>query len=777
MFPFWFLVCIFFSIAIVLASNQLWILAFLLVTTLLLFGVYSRSYSREALTGVVVIAAGLLYFSLLTTPAPEHLQEIKPAQVEGIVKDYPRYDGKKTTFAIRTDSKNRYSRNLQVYCNFAVHLQKGDKVEIKGSLKQPARAGNPGEFDYRKYLAKNGIYYIFSVKEEKDLSISRPASGFQGWINSYSYNSQKLIKEVLPPDEAAILLGMLLGIIEGIDSSEYSDYQKTGVVHIFSVSGLHVGFLLLLCAWACSLLGLSRKMRVISGIILLLIYATLVGWPVPVIRSVIMGSIGLIAFYSGRDNRMLNSLGLAGIVILLINPHSLLQITFQLSFAAAWGLVYLFPLLRTKLNYSSRWGDLLLVPVCAQLAVLPLTAYHFHLFSPLALLANIPITYLSGGAVILGFLSLLTGGLLPGLSAIFLYPAGLCIDLIRVVNELVVNIPGSYLRVVAPGVALIVLYYAGLLLLIYAYTATGTATGNKRSSSVRAAGLIMIAVFVTVICLPGSVYNRGKLEVTFIDVGQGDSILIKTPRGKFILVDGGGSDFSDPGTRKVLPYLYYRGVRELYLAINTHPDTDHLQGLESVLQEIPARYIAIPETMVEAEEYRNLRKIANAGKMPIIPLTGGETVYTGEKMNIRVLHPQKKVKSLDNANEESLVLDIRYDSFSTLLTGDIGLKSMEELIKKKQLKPGTVLKIPHHGSKYSLLPSFYEESNPQWAVISVGENNLFGHPHPLILEALEKQHIKVIRTDIDGAITFCSDGKRVRLKTGPASISLLFPVY
>ena len=767
MFPFWFLVYIFFSIAIVLASNQLWILAFLLVTGLLLFGVYNRSYSREAFTGGLIIMVGLLYFSLLTTPAPEHLPEIKPAQVEGVVTDYPRYDGKKTTFAISTNSKNHYSRNIQVYCNFAAHLQKGDKVELKGSLKQPARAGNPGEFDYRKYLEKNSIYYIFSVQEEKDLAISRQASGFQGWINSYRYNSQELVKEVLPPDEAAILLGMLLGIIEGIDSNEYSDYQKTGVVHIFSVSGLHVGFLLLLCAWACSLLGLSRKMRVISGIILLLIYATLVGWPVPVIRSVIMGSIGLIAFYSGRDNRMLNSLGLAGIVILLINPHSLLQITFQLSFAAAWGLVYLFPLLRRKLNYSSRWGDLLLVPVCAQLAVLPLTAYHFHLFSPLALLANIPITYLSGGAVILGFLSLLTGGLLPGLSAIFLYPAGLCIDLIRVVNELVVNIPGSYLRVVAPGVALIVLYYAGLLLLIYAYTATGTATGNKRSSSVRAAGLIMIAVFVTVICLPGSVYNRGKLEVTFIDVDQGDSILIKTPQGKFILVDGGGSDFSDPGTRKVLPYLYYRGVRELYLAINTHPDIDHLKGLESVLKEIPARYIAVPATMVEAEEYQNLRKIAETGKIPIIPLTGGETVYTGETMKIRVLHPPAKAKSPDNANEQSLVLDVRYAGFSTLLTGDIGIESMRELVEKKELNEVNVLKIPHHGSKNSLLPSFYEESNPQWAVISVGENNLFGHPQLSILETLEEKDIKILRTDRDGAITFCSDGRGVRLKTGP----------
>jgi len=773
MFPFWFLVYIFFSIAIVLASNQLWILAFLLVTGLLLFGVYNRSYSREAFTGGLIIMVGLLYFSLLTTPAPEHLPEVKPAQVEGVVKDYPRYDGKKTTFAVHTDSKNRYSRNIQVYCNFAVHLQKGDKVVIKGSLKQPARAGNSGEFDYRKYLAKNGIYYIFSVKEEKDLSISRPASGFQGWINSYSYNSQELIKEVLPPDEAAILLGMLLGIIEGIDSSEYSDYQKTGVVHIFSVSGLHVGFLLLLCAWACSLLGLSRKMRVISGIILLLIYATLVGWPVPVIRSVIMGSIGLIAFYSGRDNRMLNSLGLAGIVILLINPNSLLQITFQLSFAAAWGLVYLFPLLRRKLNYNSRWGDLLLVPVCAQLAVLPLTAYHFHLFSPLALLANIPITYLSGGAVILGFLSLLTGGLLPGLSAIFLYPAGLCIDLIRVVNELVVNIPGSYLRVIAPGVALIVLYYVGLLLSIYAFTTAG----DKKRSSVLAAGLIMIAVFITVICLPGSIYNRGKLEVTFIDVGQGDSILIKTPRGKFILVDGGGSDFSDPGTRKVLPYLYYRGVRELYLAINTHPDIDHLKGLESVLKEIPARYIAIPYTMVDAEEYRNLRKIAEAGNMPIIPLTGGESVYTGEKMKIRVLNPPAKANSLDNANEQSIVLDVRYEGFSTLLTGDIGLEPMQELVERKQIAPVTVLKIPHHGSKMSLLPVFYEKAKPEWAVISVGANNIFGHPHPLILEAFEDKHIKVIRTDIDGAVTFSSDGRRVRLKTGPGNVSLFFPVY
>lgn len=758
MFPFWFLVFIVFAMAIVLACYHWWILALLVLAILVMSGVYNRKYSREVSTAVIILIAGMGYYSLLTPLTPEYLPAINQTELDGVVKDYPRYDGKKTTFVVGTDSKSRYSRRIQVYCNFPANLQPGNKVKLKGSLKPPARAGNPGEFDYRNYLKHNGIYYIFSVKDEKDLQINSQASGVRRWINSYRSHSQDLIKKVLPADEAAILLGMLLGIIEGIDSSEYSDYQKTGIVHIFSVSGLHVGFLLLLCAWICSLLNLSKRMRTLFGIGLLLLYASLVGWPVPVVRSVIMGSLGLIAFYSGRDNQMINSLGLAGVVILLINPGSLMQISFQLSFAAAWGLVYLFPLIRRKLNYSSRLSDLILVPVCAQVATLPFIAYHFNLFSPLALLANIPVTYLSGGAVILGFLTLLGGGILTSVSSLFLYPAGLCIDLIRVVNQLVVNIPGSYLRVMTPGIGLIVLYYAGLLLILYGLN-------NKQQSRIMAPGLVLVVIFILVICLPGSIYNRGQVELTFIDVGQGDSILLKTPAGKFILIDGGGSDFSDPGSRKVLPYLYYRGVRQLFLAINTHPDTDHLQGLETVLKEIPVRYIGIPVSLAEVEDYQNLKKIAADRQAQVIFLSGGDEIKTGEKLQIKVLHPPSG--GYDDVNDQSLVLDVGYAGFSALLTGDIGYKPMQELVNQKQLFPVTVLKIPHHGSKNSLLPSFYDETRAYWAVISAGENNLFGHPHYSVLQALEEKDIKILRTDRDGAIIFYSDGKKVRVKTGP----------
>lgn len=773
MFPLWFFIFTFFSIAILLANYHLWMLAFLFIGALLLAGFYSAKYSRQAFTGAALLVAGALYFTIVTTAAPEQLSVINRAEIEGIVKDYPRHDAQKTDFVLGTDSKKRYCHHIKVYCNFPVDVQKGDRVWLEGSLKPPARAGNPGEFDYRQYLEQHGIYYILSVKEKKDLQLQASASGLQALVNSYRSHSQKLIKEILPTDDASIMLGMLLGIIEGIDSNEYTDYQKTGIVHIFSVSGLHVGFLLVLCAWIGSLLGLSRKARMVASITLLLLYASLTGWPVPVIRSVIMGGLGLIAYYSGRENQLINTLGLAGVVILLINPFALLQISFQLSFAAAWGLVCLFPLLKRRINYSNRWGDLLLVPICAQLAVLPLTAYHFNLFSPLALLANIPVTYLSGGVVILGFLTLLGGGIMPFISSWFLYPAGLCIDLIRVVNQLVVSIPGSYLRVATPGIALIVLYYAGLILLIYGFCHTRE---EKRASAWIGWGTGMVIIFIIILCLPGSVYNRGQVELSFIDVGQGDCILLKTPRGKFILVDGGGSEFTDPGSRKVLPYLYHRGVRELFLAINTHPDTDHLQGWKTVLKEIPVRYVGIPSNLAESKEYQGLTKTMASQQVPVIRLFAGNHINTGEDLQIKVLHPPPGFNA-DNANDQSVVLHIAYGSFSALLTGDIGIMPMQELLMNQQIGPVTVLKIPHHGSKTSLLVPFYEKTGARWAVISVGENNLFGHPHPSIVEALEEKDIKILRTDRDGAIIFSSDGSRVRLKTGPGSLDLLSPAY
>ncbi len=565
-----------------------------------------------------------------------------------------------------------------------------------------------------------------------------------------------MFHQILSQDDANILLGMLLGIVEGIDPDEYRDYQKTGIIHVFSVSGMHIGFLLLLAAWVTSLLGLSKKSRLVVGLALLFIYGGLTGWPTPVLRSAIMGALGLIAYYSGRENQLLNSLGLAGVIILLLNPTSLWQISFQLTFLAAWGLVYIFPLVKKRLAYRCRFWDLILVPLCAQAPMLPLLIYHFNLFSPVSLLSNILLGYLSGAAVVLGFLALIVSGSLPFLAGVFLNPAGLMIEMVRYINHFLVQLPGAFFWVATPGIITIMVYYLGLFLVIYTLA-------RKKNQRLLPGGALLMAVFILMVFIPASFYNRGIMEVVFIDVGQGDSILLKTPQGKFILIDGGGSEFSDIAHRKLLPYLHYRGIREIWLELNTHPDTDHLQGLEEVLAEMPVRCAAIPASLNSSEKYKNYMSALTRKQVPLVELKQGQVLNIEEGLRVDVLYPNQDSGEGD-ANDQSVVLLCRYGSFSTLLTGDLGQQPLQYLVAANKFNPVTALKIPHHGSKGSLSAGLYDQTQPKWAVISVGANNRFGHPHPLVLEALEQRHIKVFRTDLNGAITIKSNGRTSEVK-------------
>ncbi|MDD2587141.1 MAG: ComEC/Rec2 family competence protein, partial [Syntrophomonadaceae bacterium] len=260
-------------------------------------------------------------------------------------------------------------------------------------------------------------------------------------------------------------------------------------------------------------------------------------------------------------------------------------------------------------------------------------------------------------------------------------------------------------------------------------------------------------------------YNRGVLEVVFIDVGQGDSTLLKTPGGKFLLIDGGGSDFYDVGTRKLLPYLHHRGIRELFMVINTHPDTDHLQGLEKVVAELPVKCISLPASLVGADEYSNLKQAAQGRNIPLVPLQSGHELNIEKGLEMRVIYPDADKYAGRDYNEQSLVLDTRMGNFSILLTGDATTESLQKILNSRTVKPVTIVKVPHHGSKGSLLPEFYEKANPLYAVISSGKNNPFGHPHQSVLDMLEQNQIKILRTDLQGAITVETDGKGLKVNS------------
>jgi len=582
--PLWFAIFIISCLGVVLSFYHLLVPALTLVFLLLATAWLKPEIAGKALASLLILTLSWFYCDLTIPPQPEGLSAVNRLNITGNVDNYPRFDGRTASFILHTDHKDRYREKIQVFCFFDPELRKGDRVILRGDLKPPDPPGNPGELDYPFYLRCNAIYYTISIKEPGAVKLVSRPGGPSGWLVDYQMHARELFKSRLPEEDANILLGMLLGIVEGIDPEEYRDYQKTGIIHVFSVSGMHIGFLLLVAAWFTSLLELRRGARLLVGLGLLALYGGLSGWPPPVLRSSIMGALGLLAYYSGRKNSMLNSLGLAGLVILALNPCALMQMSFQFTFLATWGLVCLFPLVKARLACRSRLWDLVLIPLCAQLPMFPLLIYHFSLLSPVSLISNILLGYLSGVVVVLGFFALIFAGWLPLLTGLFLNPAGLLIELIRGINAALVKLPGAFFWVAAPPVWSMVAYYMGLLLLVYALI-------RQKKGYWLSGSILLMGLLVAVVFLPAGLYGRGVLEVTFIDVAQGDAILIKTAQGRFILVDGGGSEYSDIAHRKLLPYLHHRGIREIWLMVNTHPDTDHLQGLESVLEEVAARQV------------------------------------------------------------------------------------------------------------------------------------------------------------------------------------------
>ncbi|MGR6835393.1 DNA internalization-related competence protein ComEC/Rec2 [Syntrophomonas erecta] len=753
--PVWFLVFLLLAVFELLVYYQCWIISGVALVLLTVF-FYQRFKLEQVLLFIGTILLFILYFYIQQVPPPQDHPPLENVVCEGIVKSRPITGDEYTRFIVRTDSSSVYSRNIQVNCYFNLPLEQGSRVRITGKLQKPSTPGNPGEFNYERYLYHQNIYYLLGVNEPGDIKIISAPKPLNKFMGDFRSRAAQVFVNTVGNDQAAILLGMLLGEKENIDPEQFEKFQQTGIVHLFAVSGLHVGFLLVLSNLVCSWLGWRARGKFLVGMGLMLLYGSLISWPVSVTRATIMASLALLAIYSGRQSHLLNSLGIAGIIIILINPRAIFQISFQLSFLATLGLVYLFPLLKQVRTWPyPRLVDLALIPICAQLAVTPVVAWYFNLFSPISLISNILITYLAGGAVICGFVALAAAGIIPLLATLILYPASWCIGIIIYLVNGLVKIPGAFLWVATPGIILLILYYAGILILCWGLTS------KKGPRCILLASLIMLGIFTIVELLPASVYGRGIVEVTFLDVGQGDSILIKTPTGKFILIDGGGSQFVDTGMRVVLPYLRHRGIRELYLVVNTHPDIDHLKGLQSVLKVVPADYLGLPAPLLDQPCYEEMKHIAAEKKVRVIGLQAGQLVKVDNKMVLNILYPPA-VNPGSSPNANSIAVEGGYRNFSFILPGDLDSNCLEQIKDGDLIKSALLVKVPHHGSRYSLSDSFYEEVSPRWAVIPVG-NNQFGHPHPEVLDFLEQKDIRTFRTDQDGAVSFLSDGEQVQV--------------
>ncbi|NLN40484.1 MAG: DNA internalization-related competence protein ComEC/Rec2 [Clostridiales bacterium] len=660
---------------------------------------------------------------------------------------------------------------ITIYHNSPNHgvmpFKTGDWIEVRGTIEKPQGMRNPRGFDYRAYLARRGIHYIIGTASRNILSID---SGNLPWPKSWIESIRKYMEGVFDTYiggmGSKLMKAMIIGQRWSLPSELREEFTNTGIAHILAISGLHVGFVVLLLSWISNRLKLSPKVTFFIQGAALGVYCIVVGGSSSVVRATIMTIILLGGKVVGRKPDPLNSLSLAAFIILLFRPLEVFEVGFQLSFSAVAGIVLFNELLSAKLSKLDKLplkvGEAIAIMLSAQLGVWPLIAYHFNTFSIISFIANLILVPVAGVIVILGLILLLTAAIFPLIGAVIGWWLWLLCQFLIEVNKWLSSFTWSSIRVVSPGILLMTVYYSILLIL-----------SQERPLWVKRpwrTSLILTLIVFLLLAIKPVIDNQFK--VIFVDVGQGDCIYIKTPDEKHILVDGGGrpegvGDY-DVGAEVVVPFLLKNGVKKLDLVVMSHGHDDHMGGLIPVIKEIKVdAFMEFPPRQ-PSERYKELKDLIDNKDIKCIHAIGRQTYKVGKYVFIDVVYPTSNyevVESLYNKNENnlSLVLRVRYQRTSVMLTGDIegGVESYLSSFWKDSV---SILKVAHHGSNTSSTDKWLEVIKPRIAVIQSGKNN-FGHPNPEVIEKLEEHGAIVYKNHKNGAIICVYDKGKWRINT------------
>lgn len=741
--------------------------------------------SRWALILTLAALLGALRYNLAQpcfdqTSLVAYNDQQQPVIVEGVVVAEPDVRDKYTNLRVQVDKLSIADQPARTVKGLVLvqappftDYRYGDRVRAEGKFQTPT---NFDEFDYREYLARQDVY---SIMYRPRVTVLAHNQGFTplAWLYSFKARAKNVVAQILPEPQASLLTGILLGDDSGIPKSVQDAFRTTGTSHIIAISGYNVTVLIgLMSLVAIRSFGKRRAFYVLAAG--LLIYMVLVGASASVVRAVIMGIVLLFAGRVGRQALAFNTLFATGLGMTLYNPMWLWDVGFQLSFAATLGLVlYATQLQRTVRGRLARvlptgpvgslvdvLLDVLLVTLAAQLTTLPLLAYYFEQVSLVSLLVNMLVLPAQSGVMVAGGLALLAGLVWIPLGQVLGWVAWLFLAWTTGVIELTAKIPGASLPLGNVSAVWIVAYYA----LLGAVTWWLSRPAGQRttmptwitSKSMRRNVLIALGVAITLIAVALVQLPDGKLHVYFLDVGQGDAILIVTPSGKQILVDGG------PAPSVILAQLARHMPfwdRSLDLVVATQPDLDHLGGLVAVMERYNVGAVMAGEWPQASRSSAVARwsQLVSASRATRVPPKVGLRLQIDPGVEMTVLHPPA-ASSLEG-NDASLVTRLALGNVSFLLAADVETAGEAALISSGHLQPATVLKAAHHGAKTSTSPEFLEKSNPALVVISVGAENTFGHPSQQVLARLSGRN--VLRTDRSGTVEIASDGTRLWVKT------------